>query len=317
MPKSGKDSCQAMKVATKADEGTQMPQEARRRPQHSTQKMKFCMYHLQGVCKYTGDTCAFAHSTEEMHRVRGNRRKRPTQTGREAAERPAFDGLPLHSGAPRSCDAWSKPPLAAGAGASAICSTKPATMASSQATKEAVNTWSKLKEPMFVEPLPRVAEPCHDAGAPTAGLGFQQDAALPYHLEAMGPSPNAYNNYIGYGPIPSPLNGSFGPLYGQGGPVVAPALDAVFKEEDLSELSRSIQNLSNAIGRLTKQATTPSMDEAPYADVSIAKAGACMSPATAPMKMCGLGQYMGSFDMEQAAFCSPPGLAMQTRAIGG
>jgi hypothetical protein len=40
------------------------------------QKMRFCMYHLQGVCKYTDQQCAFAHSTEEMMGTRGKGRSK-------------------------------------------------------------------------------------------------------------------------------------------------------------------------------------------------------------------------------------------------
>eukprot|EP00747_Dinoflagellata_sp_TGD_P145016 gnl/TRDRNA2_/TRDRNA2_176553_c0_seq4.p1 gnl/TRDRNA2_/TRDRNA2_176553_c0~~gnl/TRDRNA2_/TRDRNA2_176553_c0_seq4.p1 ORF type:complete len:310 (-),score=38.14 gnl/TRDRNA2_/TRDRNA2_176553_c0_seq4:23-952(-) len=36
-------------------------------------KTKFCMFYLQGACKYTGDTCAFAHNYEEMHEARRDR----------------------------------------------------------------------------------------------------------------------------------------------------------------------------------------------------------------------------------------------------
>mmetsp|Transcript_44271 Transcript_44271/g.104807 ORF Transcript_44271/g.104807 Transcript_44271/m.104807 type:complete len:433 (+) Transcript_44271:98-1396(+) len=34
-------------------------------------KSKFCMYQLQGVCRYSADECAYSHSTEEMRRARG------------------------------------------------------------------------------------------------------------------------------------------------------------------------------------------------------------------------------------------------------
>jgi len=56
--------------------------EAAPRPrQPATQKMKFCMYHLQGVCKYSADACSFAHTTEEMHVGRGSRRATQAATG--------------------------------------------------------------------------------------------------------------------------------------------------------------------------------------------------------------------------------------------
>mmetsp|Transcript_44532 Transcript_44532/g.102816 ORF Transcript_44532/g.102816 Transcript_44532/m.102816 type:complete len:427 (+) Transcript_44532:61-1341(+) len=35
------------------------------------QKAKFCMYQLQGVCRYSADECAYSHSMEEMRHARG------------------------------------------------------------------------------------------------------------------------------------------------------------------------------------------------------------------------------------------------------
>eukprot|EP00929_Paragymnodinium_shiwhaense_P070072 TRINITY_DN3544_c0_g1_i2.p1 TRINITY_DN3544_c0_g1~~TRINITY_DN3544_c0_g1_i2.p1 ORF type:complete len:635 (+),score=93.64 TRINITY_DN3544_c0_g1_i2:258-2162(+) len=50
-----------------------------------SQKTKFCMFHLQGVCRHRDTTCAFAHSPEEMHRHRaaenGERRQRGGRGG--------------------------------------------------------------------------------------------------------------------------------------------------------------------------------------------------------------------------------------------
>ncbi|CAK0905814.1 unnamed protein product [Prorocentrum cordatum] len=64
----------------------------------STKKVRFCMYHLQGVCKYTDETCAFAHSTEEITASR--RGKRAGQAG--PAQPPPARGhaAPGHLGAP-------------------------------------------------------------------------------------------------------------------------------------------------------------------------------------------------------------------------
>lgn len=55
------------------------PKEAN--PSH---KLKFCMYHLQGVCKHTGNSCPYAHSIEEIHKSHG--RKRPTKAGSKSSE---------------------------------------------------------------------------------------------------------------------------------------------------------------------------------------------------------------------------------------
>ncbi|CAJ1378831.1 unnamed protein product, partial [Effrenium voratum] len=46
------------------------PSQDRKKPK-STPKVKFCMYHLQGVCRYTADECQFAHTMEEMQGARG------------------------------------------------------------------------------------------------------------------------------------------------------------------------------------------------------------------------------------------------------
>jgi len=55
----------------------------------ASQKMKFCMYHLQGVCKYANSSCPFAHSTEEMQGARGKGSKKK---GAAQAPSPANHG---------------------------------------------------------------------------------------------------------------------------------------------------------------------------------------------------------------------------------
>eukprot|EP00747_Dinoflagellata_sp_TGD_P130972 gnl/TRDRNA2_/TRDRNA2_174898_c0_seq6.p1 gnl/TRDRNA2_/TRDRNA2_174898_c0~~gnl/TRDRNA2_/TRDRNA2_174898_c0_seq6.p1 ORF type:complete len:316 (+),score=42.06 gnl/TRDRNA2_/TRDRNA2_174898_c0_seq6:134-1081(+) len=49
------------------------PKNERQSRSELCQKKKFCMFHLQGVCKYTGDKCSFAHSFDEMHEARRER----------------------------------------------------------------------------------------------------------------------------------------------------------------------------------------------------------------------------------------------------
>jgi hypothetical protein len=65
------------------------------------------MFHLQGACKYSGSSCAFAHTVEELHQARGLRRKRaPKAGGSKPADSSAdtlvkaVDALPryVHSG---------------------------------------------------------------------------------------------------------------------------------------------------------------------------------------------------------------------------
>lgn len=48
------------------------------------QKLKFCMFHLQGVCKYSGSSCLFAHSVEEIHQARS--KKRPSRGGAKSSK---------------------------------------------------------------------------------------------------------------------------------------------------------------------------------------------------------------------------------------
>lgn len=74
------------------------------------------MYHLQGVCKYTSDTCAFAHSMEDMHQLRGGR-KRPVAVSHQAAVASTVDQHVVRH------------------------------------TQQTERAWPKLQEPMFVEPV--------------------------------------------------------------------------------------------------------------------------------------------------------------------
>lgn len=81
------------------------PREAQGPSKRSGDKTKFCMYFLQGVCRYNNDTCPFAHSVEEMSqnremsRNRGPRRKRGAMQRSEddigglLADAPAFREL--------------------------------------------------------------------------------------------------------------------------------------------------------------------------------------------------------------------------------
>lgn len=62
------------------------------------QKTKFCMYHLQGVCRFAAGGCAYAHSTEEMQmgRTRKVRKGRVPPTSVKAgpsghAQSPPYD----------------------------------------------------------------------------------------------------------------------------------------------------------------------------------------------------------------------------------
>eukprot|EP00931_Biecheleriopsis_adriatica_P016916 TRINITY_DN12318_c0_g2_i1.p1 TRINITY_DN12318_c0_g2~~TRINITY_DN12318_c0_g2_i1.p1 ORF type:complete len:257 (+),score=33.38 TRINITY_DN12318_c0_g2_i1:64-834(+) len=53
-----------------------------------SRKSKFCMFHFQGVCKYSSDSCLFAHSVDEIHHaVCGKRRSRGGTHSASAAGR--------------------------------------------------------------------------------------------------------------------------------------------------------------------------------------------------------------------------------------
>mmetsp|Transcript_18662 Transcript_18662/g.33707 ORF Transcript_18662/g.33707 Transcript_18662/m.33707 type:complete len:353 (+) Transcript_18662:59-1117(+) len=43
------------------------------------QKAKFCMYQLQGVCRYSSEECAYSHSMEEMRHARGMKESGPAK----------------------------------------------------------------------------------------------------------------------------------------------------------------------------------------------------------------------------------------------
>mmetsp|Transcript_144505 Transcript_144505/g.402614 ORF Transcript_144505/g.402614 Transcript_144505/m.402614 type:complete len:365 (-) Transcript_144505:146-1240(-) len=222
--------------------------EARSRAKNPNQKVKFCMYHLQGVCKYTADTCAFAHSTEEMQRVRDSRRKRPTTTrngagppcrGAGTREGPACTGVPIAANLPIADTTRA---LINGADMVGDCSGS-----FRQGSVQAMQTrslWPALNEPMFVKPLAGAsAEVPHPGGVPPMAVeqGFQ------YGLEALAMP----YGHIDYCPAPMPVVGPGGFALGVG--ALPGATSKIFNDEGLNELSLSIQNLSKVIGKLTQQ----------------------------------------------------------------
>lgn len=83
----------------------------------ASKKTKFCMYHLQGVCMYTGETCAFAHSVEEMNRsgagaggAERTKRGGGARRAKEAAS--AQPNSPMEYQAPEATRPMPKPPVA-------------------------------------------------------------------------------------------------------------------------------------------------------------------------------------------------------------
>jgi hypothetical protein len=125
---------------------------------NSSKKAKFCMYHLQGVCKYAGDACAFAHSMEEMERSR-RAKKGQSATGKQAQAMKSGRGTMIGSklGSPNVSvpsnsmeQYWSR------------LDPHPATP-----HQQSFETWPEL-EPMFVETLPMVKSGLTDALLPFA-----------------------------------------------------------------------------------------------------------------------------------------------------
>mmetsp|Transcript_18624 Transcript_18624/g.36514 ORF Transcript_18624/g.36514 Transcript_18624/m.36514 type:complete len:219 (-) Transcript_18624:128-784(-) len=136
-----------------------------------TQKKKFCMYNLQGVCKYSGDQCSFAHSLEEMHQAR---KPVPNQTVNRKQDSPKWkDACPddgLRNNRLRRGDT-------------------PVTSEIQQ--KE---DWAQMVEPMFVKPLPL------EEFQPRAGKVWTSETTA-WTSEGLDLAPVPPLPY-GYGPMP-------------------------------------------------------------------------------------------------------------------
>jgi len=99
--------------------------------------MKFCMYHLQGVCKYSADACSFAHTTEEMHIGRGGRRAAQVTTGGHSLETPLE--LPLAASRARHLDGTN-------------CNRDGSFEANVPQNLWETSPWPELTEPAFIKP---------------------------------------------------------------------------------------------------------------------------------------------------------------------
>mmetsp|Transcript_130336 Transcript_130336/g.329116 ORF Transcript_130336/g.329116 Transcript_130336/m.329116 type:complete len:291 (-) Transcript_130336:136-1008(-) len=137
-------------------------------------KTKFCMYHLQGVCRFTSETCAFAHSMEDMSAAR-QARKVPASGSKRAPAVTAASDKNLARGERQKLGA-------------ALPTQRPDCRLDSLGPNHGVatwqqqstSTWSELKEPMFVETTSSGL--CRDlaAMAPARGPGpaMQRDPEL-------------------------------------------------------------------------------------------------------------------------------------------
>eukprot|EP00440_Ansanella_granifera_P009257 gb/GFBE01010033.1/.p1 GENE.gb/GFBE01010033.1/~~gb/GFBE01010033.1/.p1 ORF type:complete len:334 (+),score=48.18 gb/GFBE01010033.1/:1-1002(+) len=212
--------------------------EANSHGNHPLEKRKFCIYHLQGVCKYSANDCPFAHSIEEIQLARN--RKRTARAGgppalnsskaatndeaRTRSSSPAEEAqfkqfLPDEFPADAGMNDWSRnDPM--------------------PAAPAAVAQGRKLHEPMFVEPLSYAA-----AGGKT-GLPNMPGAVGPgvASAESIGAQVQLLLDSMERNLISGKAAVQGSPSHGR------------LLKEDLIELSRSIHNLSQALSCLNLQA---------------------------------------------------------------
>jgi hypothetical protein len=115
-----------------------------------SQKAKFCMYHLQGVCRNKADACVFAHSLEEMHEARTYANKNGSETT-----------PPMPTTAPMAVDS-----------------------AGGVATDASPSTWCP-PQPMFVD----ISELGADFGTSMNEDQSDKDVTKPEQQKAVGPPP--------------------------------------------------------------------------------------------------------------------------------
>jgi len=128
-----------MELQTKkgASKSTKVPEAAPRARQQAPQKMKLCMYHLQGVCKYSADACSFAHTTEEMRVGRGSRRAAQATPGGHSLE--ALMEQPV--AASRTCHLGGTE-----------CKREGSFEANRPRNLQETKQWPELTEPAFIKP---------------------------------------------------------------------------------------------------------------------------------------------------------------------
>merc|ERR1719464_2506993 len=120
------------------------------KPQGTSRRNKFCMYHLQGVCKYAADECPYAHSVEDMTMAQVSRRQEMARAAPQSRTR----GNPK-----RTCPTTFVRPLpgvaqgidAAGPSKIALCQAFTSQAAGPHMNEPRGDPQTKLLEPMFVE----------------------------------------------------------------------------------------------------------------------------------------------------------------------
>jgi len=318
----------------------QQQQHPQSQQQEHTRKVKFCMYHLQGVCKFTADECLFAHSTEEMQRSRGARRKKAEKTEKPKSDQAFLQDKNLNIGA-RDWRLADPAPTSEG-----VRRGQNALLHFQQMNHDDVATnpqnqpgrWPILPEPMFVAPAgamqPNMAkskfpEGATDKQAPRApplnaaavaaaaaaamGLGSGHPAAGWMAAAAVaGKLPHGYPLQQGLPGAGAPVAGVMGlpreqVAFGQNGiPAAANAPTSAGTNQDIQELFRTIENLSHAIGRLAVPQAPPQggeFEERPVEEPEAARLGT-YAPSTRRSRQAG-----------KVCLTAPPGLALD-QAIG-
>jgi len=257
--------------------------------QEHTRKVKFCMYHLQGVCKFTADECLFAHSTEEMQRSRGARRKKADNTEKPKGGQSFLQDENLNTGA---CDWRLADPAATSEGVHGCSRDQNPPLRFEHMGHDDVSTnpqnqpgrWPILPEPMFVAPVGPMQPNMAKNKFPEGATDMQAPRAPPLNASAVAAAAAAAMGLVpghpaagwmaaaavagklphGY-PLQQGLPGAgagamglppFGlpreqVAFGQNGtPAGANAPTSAGASQDIQELFRTIENLSHAIGRL-------------------------------------------------------------------
>jgi len=166
---------------------TQVP----KRTHAGSQKKKFCMYNLQGVCKYSDGQCSFAHSLEEMHEAR---KPAPKAAVSRKQDSPQWKEACLYDGLQES-------------------KLQPGGLPSSPSSRgQQVKDWAQMEEPMFVKPSPLGGfNPCVGQVWMNETTAWSQDSTL----SSLPPFPSLEEPSLPYNPIPSlppPLAGGITPF---------------------------------------------------------------------------------------------------------
>mmetsp|Transcript_63661 Transcript_63661/g.140190 ORF Transcript_63661/g.140190 Transcript_63661/m.140190 type:complete len:1247 (-) Transcript_63661:76-3816(-) len=158
--------------------------------QEHTRKVKFCMYHLQGVCKFTADECLFAHSTEEMQRSRGARRKKADNTEKPKGGQSFLQDENLNTGA---CDWRLADPAATSEGVHGCSRDQNPPLRFEHMGHDDVSTnpqnqpgrWPILPEPMFVAPVGPMQPNMAKNKFPEGATDMQAPRAPPLNASAV------------------------------------------------------------------------------------------------------------------------------------